>query len=313
MSDRIIQGGKSRAIRPMLAHTEPVAPSGVDVGEFGVWVSPKLDGIRCLQMGSVSKSRKLKDLPNWHVQRLLAHPLLDGMDGEVVVGSPTAPDCINATTSGVMSMTGEPAFALYVFDRWDDPETGFVQRQQVVRRRVVTAKRLGLPVMLVPQVLCLTQGAVEAAVGTNYDAGYEGSIVRSYDAKYKYNRSTRNEGVLLKVKESMDSEILVTQFIEQRSNQNEATVDALGLTKRSTHQSNKVAAGTLGKLIGVDVVTGATVTIGTGKMTAADKQHVWDNREMFMGSLAKYRYAAHGIKDLPRHPRFITWRNPIDT
>lgn len=299
-------------IRPMLAHTVPVTPEDIEITENGVWLSPKLDGIRNMQMKSVSMSRTLKPLPNLHIQSRLAHHMLDGLDGEIVVGSPVAPDCINATTSGVMTIGGEPDFQFYVFDCWDSPSVGFSDRKGYVRRRLLACLRLGLPVVRVPQVLCRTVEEIEAAVGMNYERGFEGSIVRSFNGPYKYNRATLKEGLLLKVKESIDSEMLITGFSEMRNNQNVATTDARGFTKRSTHQGNKIAAGTLGRIHGVDVHSGLEIIIGTGKLTAAAKLEIWLNQAKYLGRIAKYRYAAHGIKDLPRHPRFITWRDPMD-
>ena len=302
-----------QTIRPMLAFSKPVEPKDVDLSRGPVHVSPKLDGIRCLSMESVCMSRTLKPLPNKYMQGLLAHQLLHGMDGEVVVGSPTAPDCINATTSGVMSRDGEPEFTYFVFDYWLTPAIGFRQRYGYVKRKVLEAQRLGLPVVRVIQTLCNTHREIEEATGANYELGYEGSIIRSFDGKYKYNRSTLAEGLLLKVKSFLDSEIHVTGFVEMKHNANAATTDERGFTKRSTHKDNKVPAGTLGKILGIDTASGVSLTIGAGKMTAPEKLHVWQNQEKYLGQLAKYRYAPYGVKDLPRHPRFITWRDATDT
>lgn len=300
------------AVRPMLAASTPVTPDDIDFSKGPVWCSPKLDGIRNLQMKSISKSRKLIDIPNQSIQKALGTPVLDGMDGELIVGLPEAENCIQTTTSGVMSAFGSPAFAYYVFDVWDSPGVGFATRKGYLRRRVATARRMGLPVILLPQTLCTTREELVVAVGRNYEMGLEGSIIRNYDGLYKFNRSTLREGLLLKVKESVDSEIHVTGFLEMKHNQNAAVVDELGLTKRSTHKAGKVAAGTLGKLVGIDTNSGKPVIVGTGKMTAAEKLHVWQNQHLYLGAFAKYRYSSYGVKDGPRFPRFICWRDPID-
>lgn len=299
-------------IRPMLAHSNPVEPHEIDFNLGPVWASPKLDGVRCLQMDKQSMSRKLKLIPNAYVQERLGNVLLDGLDGEIVVGDPTHPDCIRRTTSGVMSRGGEPDFKLYVFDIWDTPNVGFRQRKGYARRRVAALARMGYPVVFVHQILCQTVEQLEAAVGANYEAGYEGSIIRSFDGGYKYNRSTLREGLMLKVKESVDSEMVVHGFEEMMHNQNEAKTDALGLTERSTHKAHKVPAGTLGRLTGVDFHTNVEITIGCGKMTAEERLHVWRNQDKYLGRIAKYRYGKHGILDKPRFPRFIVWRDPID-
>lgn len=298
--------------RPMLAAQVPVTAADIDFQKGPVWLSGKLDGIRNLQMKSTSKSRKLIDLPNLHVQRTLAHSILDGLDGEIVVGAPEAPNCIQATTSGVMSINGEPDFIYYVFDCWDSPNVGFADRKGYVRRRVAAARRQGLPVMYLPQVLIHTRDELEEAIGLNYELGLEGSIIRSHNGLYKFGRSTLREGLLLKVKEASDSEIHVTGFIEMEHNNNAAVKDELGLTKRSTHKAGKVGAGTLGKLVGIDVNSGKPTVIGRGKMTAVEAKHVWDNQHLYLGKFAKYRFSPYGMKDEPRFPRFICWRDERD-
>jgi len=303
---------KEVVIRPMLAHSEPINPATYPIPPSGVWVSPKLDGVRCMQMACESKSRKLLNIPNLFVQKMLANPDLDGLDGELVVGLPTAPNCINVTTSGVMTIAGYPDFTYYVFDIWDKPSLGFRRRYAEIKHRVANLKRRGFPVALVPQTLCFTNEEAEAAIGAFYEAGYEGGIVRSYNDRYKYNRSTLNEGYLLKVKESVDAEARIVDFIEMNHNDNEATVNELGLTKRSTHKDNKRGAGTLGRMVGIDLVTGDEIKIGPGKMTAEEKLHVWMNKELYRNKISKYRYGKHGVKDKPRFPRHIVWRDPID-
>ncbi len=314
MAFTITVEGEDIQLRPMLAHTDPVEPHQVVIGPEGVWVSPKLDGVRCLGVSGVPRSRKLKVFPNRYVQRRFAEhsDLLHGLDGELVVGSPTHPLCISNTTSGVMSRGGEPDFGFYVFDRWDRPSASFRTRYIDFNRHVSALQRRGFPAHLVPQIRCYTVEQIEEAVASFYEMGYEGAIVRSFICPYKYNRSTLREGYMLKIKDSIDFEVRITDFLEMRHNQNEATVNELGLTKRSTHKANKIAAGTLGKMIGVRVDTGAIVTVGTGKMTDEEKLEVWLNQDLYRDKISKSRAAKHGTKDKPRHPRHIVWRDPID-
>lgn len=300
-------------IRPMLAHSKPVKPADLDF-QFGpYWVSPKYDGVRCLQIKAISMSRTLKPLPNGWVQKMLGSRLLDGLDGEVVVGSPTHPDCIRNTTSGVMSREGRPQFSYNVFDLWDCPKDTYRIRKEKLEEKIEFLRAsCDFPIVLVPQRLCRTHAQLEAVIAENYESGYEGSIIRSFDGLYKYNRSTLSEQLLLKVKESVDSEMRVDSFEEMMHNENEAKMDERGYTKRTTHKGNKVPAGTLGKLRGIDIHTKAPITIGTGKMTADEKLAVWQNRDRFLGRIAKYRYGKHGVMDAPRFGRFIVWRDPID-
>src|SRR5690606_7881531 len=79
--------------------------------------------------------------------------------------------------------------------------------------------------------------------------GYEGIMLRSPFAKYKFGRSTLKEQGLIKVKRFIDEEAEIVGFEELMRNQNEATPSAFGLQVRGHSIHGKVAAGTLGKLI----------------------------------------------------------------
>ena len=68
----------------------------------------------------------------------------------------------------------------------------------------------------------------------------------------------------------------------------------------------------VGALVGIDINTGEEVRIGAGRMDHAERAEVWVTRGDFIGRLAKYKFMATGIKDKPRHARFISWRNLED-
>ena len=95
------------------------------------------------------------------------------------------------------------------------------------------------------------------------------------------------------------------------SNQNEAGKDALGYTERSTHKAGMVPQNTLGALQVRDIVTGVEFNIGSG-FTAADRADIWANRHQMRGRLAKYKHFAIGVKEKPRFPVFLGFRDPGD-
>src|SRR6187549_2369059 len=105
-----------RAVKPMLA-----TAVALEQVRYPVMVSAKLDGIRCLGTDNGPVSRTLKNIPNKYVRRMLSQALYSGLDGELIVGSPTAEDVFQQTTSGIMSVQGEPDFKWLVFDIWDTP------------------------------------------------------------------------------------------------------------------------------------------------------------------------------------------------
>jgi DNA ligase 1 len=75
-------------MKPMLA-----SPAGPLI-PYPMLLSPKLDGIRCLIINGVVCGRSLKPIPNRFVQQLFGRPELNGLDGELIVGPPTAKEVI---------------------------------------------------------------------------------------------------------------------------------------------------------------------------------------------------------------------------
>jgi DNA ligase-1 len=138
-------------------------------------------------------------------------------------------------------------------------------------------------------------------------------MIRDPRGKYKVGRSTTNEGGLLKMKQWKDAEGRIVGFEEQMHNANELTTDNLGYAERSSHQANKVPMGTMGALIveGINDFKGIQFNVGTG-FTAAERQHIWDNRPTFLNQIEKYKYRPIGVKDKPRHPTHVGFRLPED-
>lgn len=287
-------------MKPLLAHTvEDTAKIN-----YPVYVSVKLDGIRCLIIDGVAVSRSLKPIKNKYIQSRIGKPQYNGLDGEIIVGDILAEDCYRVTNSGVMSSDGEPDFTYHVFDRWDRDHMGFSGRLSslddyanefitVVNHELVDDEKE----ILAMESVWLTMGA-------------EGLMVRSPDGPYKHGRSTLKEGTLGKLKRFVDSEYRVVGFEERMHNANEATVNALGHTERSSHKENKSGRGDLGALI-LTTEDGLEFNCGTG-FDDATRREIWDNRDQYMGQFAKIKSFLIGVKDKPRFPVFLGFRNISD-
>lgn len=289
--------------KPMLAGTL----TDVSALSYPVLVSPKLDGIRALVRGGVLVSRNLKPIPNLHAQGLFGLGELEGLDGELIVGSPTAKDAYRATMSGVMSVEGAPDVAFYVFDCMRQPELGFLARLK-------SAVRLGATYTCIKTVghhKITSASELESAELDYLRQGYEGVMVRSAQAPYKYGRGTVTAQDLLKLKRFSDAEATVVGYVEQEANNNAKTTDALGHAKRSTHKAGKAAAGKLGALV-LQTPEGVEFNIGTG-FTDAERIALWQSPSDLIGLQVKYRYFASGVKTAPRFPTFLGFRSPQDT
>lgn len=290
-------------MKPMLA-----TDADLEKLRFPLLASAKLDGFRAIVQGGVVLSRSLKPIPNAYVQSAFKH--LEHLDGELVVGDPTAKDCFRQTSSHVTSHD-KTDFDLryYVFDHVRNPNERYQNRLvQANNRAKVTQNNCS--VITLPQHVITCLPTLLALEEKMLDQGYEGLILRDPDAPYKFGRSTMKEGYLLKLKRFVDAEAVVIGFEERMHNGNEATTNELGRTKRSSHQSGKTGRGDLGA---ITVRFGEIeFNIGTG-FTDSERAEIWDNQDRYLNRLAKFKYFPVGVKDAPRHPVFLGWRDASDT
>ena len=270
---------------------------------------PKIDGIRCIIKDGCALSRTLKPIPNYYVRSILDDERYNGFDGELVVGS------FQSTTSGVMSVDGCPNFKFMVFDLWDQGEMPYQSRATELLERVRKRDREHEDhIKLCSMRTILNHKHLEQYEQEMLFKGYEGVILRNPDSPYKFGRSTTTEGELVRVKQFVDAEAKILGFEEQKRNDNEATVDNLGHTKRSSHAENKVGKNTLGKLHVVGIngrFEGVKFKVGTG-FTDNQRKHIWTCPNQYMGKTIKYKYQDIGSKDKPRIPVFLGMRHEDD-
>lgn len=288
-------------MKPMLA-----SPAGSSF-PYPMLLSPKLDGIRCLIIDGVACGRSLKPIPNKHVQKLFGRRELNGLDGELIVGPPTAKNVFQATTSGVMSIDGEPNVAFYVFDNYFEPDVPFGLRLKIAHKQAGKSKHC----VAVPHDLIFDSDDLLQWEQKYLALGYEGVMLRAPEGPYKYGRSTAKEAWLLKVKRFKDSEAKIIGYSELMHNTNAVVRNELGHLERSSHKAGKVGRAVLGALTVKDLKTGVEFDIGTG-FTAEQRKDLWAEGSGLIGKIVKYKSQPVGVKDKPRFPVFLGFRNKID-
>lgn len=281
---------------------------------FPLYASTKIDGWRAMVRGGVLQARSLKSIPNNCMQYALGRTDLEGLDGELVVGNPWDKNLISNCHSAFSSEDGQPDWHYYIFDITTLPDKPFETRYNILRTAFADRTWYGMQeprIVLLPQKLVHNVEELAEFEAETLRQGYEGVICRKPESLYKYGRSTEKQGWMFKLKRYVDSEIRVTGYEEEMYNGNEAFTDELGRTKRSSHQANKVGKGTLGALLGNDVHDGRPVRLGTG-FTSDERARLWLIRDKLPGMIVKYKHFPHGVKDKPRHPVYLGFRNPID-
>lgn len=297
------QENRRTVMKPMLA-------AKADPNKFilPMTIQAKLDGIRCVIVDGKPLSRTLKEIPNREIFEALSNnPYLEGLDGELVVGDPTADDAYRKTTSYVMAheKTGGD-WTFWVFDRHDSNLPFDIRYEEVSRDTPIG-----------PHIKVLSSITVDNADELNLheeqavSQGFEGLILRGPNSLYKYGRGTVKAGDLLKLKRFVDFEATITGVFEEMYNGNEAKTNALGRTERSSVQANKVGKGTLGGFV-VEALNGdlkgVEFRVGTG-FTAEHRADFWRDQDNLIGAVVKVKCFPVGVKEKPRHPVFLGFRN----
>lgn len=285
---------------------------------FPTWVMPKIDGVRGLNPYGTLLTRTLALMPNLHTRERFSDNACQGMDGELAAGLETDDDLCRKTTSATMSKEGEPDVVWHVFDLCDPSvkDLPYRERYAMLAKWVETCHSNGhLPhIKVVPFREIYSLQEFDEAEAEWLDMGYEGIIQRDPDGIYKWGKSTERQAIYTRRKPYEDTEGVLVVVHEAMENLNEATVDAQGLTKRSSHQENKIGKGMSGALEVRRLSDGEVVRIGPGKLSHPERVALWNEKEQAIaeGRIVKYRHFPKGVLNKPRQGRFLCWRSSDD-
>ena len=297
---------------------------------YPVMVLPKLDGVRGLNLTGPLVARTGKQFKNKLNTRFFSDPRFIGFDGEMVVDRITGFGICNETTSALTTINGTIPTRWCLFDYVKDGENnhlGYLDRYrelvQVVRDLHTEYPELLNRLWVIPFETAHNQEELEAMELKYLEQGYEGIIIRDPEGRYKYGRSTAREGIYLRLKRFIDTEIEVTHVIEGKSNQNELKANPNGYAERATLAENMVPNGMVGTICGkaletiefggrVVVEKGADIEVAPGRMTHDERRYYFENQSEIIGKLAKYQFFPIGVKDKPRFPTFQGFRDPVD-
>lgn len=295
--------------------------------KFPCIIQPKIDGVRALCIDGKLVGRSLKPFANKYVTHLLSRPEFSGFDGEITVGTPdnrTSETLCRDTTSALNRIDGEPIVTWTIFD---------TQSNEEYCKRLLN---IGTTVGTLPERMFFNDAIYIRVIGGStarnmkellayesqcLDMGYEGVILRDPDGLYKEGRSD-SKMQCWRIKRFIEEEVLVTKILEGSKNNNEKKVNELGRTERSSHQENMQPNGEVGTIIGTllkDIfhpVTGNVlfkegleVQVSPGEMTQEECKFYWSNQEQIVGKVIKFKTFPQGVKDKPRFPTFVCFRD----
>ena len=298
--------------------------------QYPCFAQVKIDGVRGVNLSGVMTGRSLDTHKGVGLTEYFSKPEFLGLDGEFTLGDkPNSPDRLCSLTTGAMSrfrgVTEMPDVYFWVFDLIL-PETvnlPYSERYALLKEKV---KKLTDPrIRLVPYTVIHNVEQLRAIISEHASENYEGTILRNPAAKYKEGRSTKKLQQLVRVKPWSDAEILVTGITEGDENQNEAKINTLGRTERSSAQGGKVPNGRVGSIQGTmladffEPVTGQLlfpkdlpITVSKGEMSHAEAAHYFENPDEIVGHVIKFKHLPFGVKDKPRFGLYMAHRAKED-
>ncbi len=298
--------------RPMLAPNK----TEYDKITFPKLGSPKLDGFRSFVHEFVPLTRSGEEFPNKFVRATLAGRLLDGLDGELIVGKPNLKETFNNSSGPLRRHEGEPDFKFYLFDDRTEHASPFSARLMSVHERVAYVKaqnpELAARLVIVPQVIIDDMAALDRFEAQCLIEGYEGVMLKDPKGAYKFGRATMNENLLIKVKRFETREATITAFETQMHNENEAFKDELGRSKRSEVADGLTETDMVGAAWVEDDMFPRPFKISLGTMTHEEKKHAKANPEEYIGHTCRYTYFPHGVVEVPRHGQYDGLRPSFD-
>jgi DNA ligase 1 len=294
--------------------------------KFPCWVQPKIDGVRALNLTGRLTGRSLDEFEGFGISDYFSQPEFIGLDGEMILGNkPNCRDRLCSATTGAMGrfkgVTEMADLHWYVFDHLHDHvlDSSYEWRYLTLEHLV---QGLNHPrIHLVPRHICYLPSDLKWWIAHWAAEGYEGTIIRNPEAKYKEGRATKKNQELWRVKPWADAEILVTGITEGNENWNEKTVNSLGRTERGASAAGMIPNGQVGSIQGtlladfIDPITGKLlfakgleVTVSSGAMSVAESIHYFQHPAEIIGHIVKFQHMTHGTKDQPRFPGYVSHR-----
>lgn len=291
-----------------------------DKMRFPVWGFAKIDGVRAQHFHGYLAGRSMDAFKNTALVAKFTSPAYAGFDGELTIDGRLTGDDLCSLTTGLVNRAklknGETELptnaVLNVFD-WLHPDVAHLPYGDRYKslELYLDALQDDRKIFLLP--FSVIRDADEArSFAAEMSAKYEGAIFRDPLALHKSGRATEKLNDFWRDKPVSDKDCIVTGFEEAEQNNNEAKTNSLGRTERSSHKENKVGNGMVGTVLAVDVLSGAAIRLGPGSLTHEQRIAMFNDPTLLVGHPAKYRSLDTGVKDAPRHARFVTLRSRQD-
>lgn len=295
-------------------------PPYEDVRYPMLW-SCKRDGIRCLVIDGELLTRTMKPQVNRNLPRFLRHVIArsrrEGIvwDGELY--DHTKPFNWHQSTfrSHHAEIPDTSHFDLIDAmprELWFDKElcaaTPFQSRVAWLEELARKTER----VLHIPQVWVHTPERAKELTDEAIADHYEGGMLRDPLQGYRHGRTSVGQNWLIKLKDWIVYDAVVIDVLEGeclRTGAEEREAPTGGM-ERSHRKADYMPSGMMGSLL-VRLDDGTETGIGTWRGLTHDlRRELLANKDQYIGQWVRFRGQRAGVKDRPRIPKDLEWRDP---
>lgn len=275
----------------------------------------KYDGVRCLVENGVVLGKSMLPITNRYIQELYGNAEYEDKEFEIIVttnGQYNPVTCCAETVSFTNSdyMIREHKCVLL-----DDREVGRMMfEERLNEMEWFVSQHTGF---LMPDFIEVTSAdEIWEFENKILSLDHEGIIVRNPFSRYRQGMSTK-EGELLRLKRYISEEAIIVDVGTAYTNTNQAEINVLGYTERSSKLAGKVAKEEVGKLLCQTVKDiydpwsrrllfkkGSFCIVAPGNMTKDEKIALYKEKEALKGRMIAFKSFPKGTKDKPRFATF---------
>jgi len=278
--------------------------------KFPVIASIKLDGIRCVIREGKLFSSHNKEFKNPSllkkfdelIKATLEHDLI--LDGELYSHELE----FNVISGNVRSLSQEihDSIQFHAFDLMVN-DINYPYEHRVSQLLKFCEDYKHLPIEFVEVNIVTEKIHLDNYFGEALEKGFEGLITRQPDSLYKYGRATPTSQDLLKHKPFVTDDAKIVGITERYESIAEAEINEMGKSTRS-HKKEFMQPTGIAASFECIMEDGREVSVPIGQ-TEAIRKHIFENPNEYIGRWIEFKFMEVGVKEKPRHPNFVRWRD----
>ena len=288
--------------------------------KFEYLVSTKIDGVRCLIKDGKVLSSTLRELPNPKLSLFFTDLLKNKeyvFDGELHAASLPFGELVGIVMSHGKDLPKDlkfHAFDCLTLKEWNNEEKTNEYKDRLKQLKEFAKNYKCISVLKQNKVT--NRQELQYLIDQAQEDNQEGVMIRSPSGLYKNGRCSLKQDNIYKYKFWLDYDAKILSAHEMIGIKEgiERELDPTGHKKTVHKKDDLEPKGTFGYfIVQVDIEGNPSMEIGSWKgLTRELRDEIWRNPKSYIGRWIRFKGMSVGIKDVPRIPKEIEFRDAKD-